>query len=107
MRRSRIRTNFYQELPAVATCPAGSARCNNKSGSRHTSDVGGIDIQVYVQAILNVKASPGDRGLHYGHPLAGRTADGVGKAHRKGISTFKLTEMFPNEDLARKWFEDI
>ncbi len=34
-------------------------------------------------------------------------AKGPGRAERKGLSIFELTEMFPDEDSARKWFEDI
>ena len=29
----------------------------------------------------------------------------AGKAHREGISLVELTEMFPDEDAARRWFE--
>ncbi len=32
---------------------------------------------------------------------------GPGKAHREGISLIELTEMFPDEDSARQWFEDL
>ena len=31
---------------------------------------------------------------------------GPGKSQREGISLFELTEMFPDEELALKWFED-
>ena len=34
------------------------------------------------------------------------TQQGPGKAYRKGIGIFELTEMFPDEASARKWFED-
>lgn len=30
-----------------------------------------------------------------------------GKAHRTGINLFELQQMFPDENAARKWFEDI
>ena len=30
-----------------------------------------------------------------------------GKAHRQGITLIQLSEMFPDEEAARKWFEDI
>ncbi len=32
---------------------------------------------------------------------------GPGKAHREGISLFELTEMFPDEQSAAKWFESL
>ena len=32
---------------------------------------------------------------------------GPGRAEREGLSIFELTEMFPDEDSARKWFETI
>lgn len=35
----------------------------------------------------------------------GKRAKGPGRAHRKGISLIELTEMFPDEDAARAWFE--
>ena len=34
-------------------------------------------------------------------------AKGPGKAHRDGISLLELSEMFPDEDAARSWFENI
>ena len=30
-----------------------------------------------------------------------------GKAHRKGITILELTEMFPDEEAAREWFESL
>ncbi len=30
-----------------------------------------------------------------------------GKAHRRGVTLFDLQRMFPNEEAARQWFEDI
>ncbi len=35
------------------------------------------------------------------------TQSGPGKVTRKGLSLFELTEMFPDEESARKWFESI
>ena len=31
----------------------------------------------------------------------------LGKADRKGITAFRLAEMFPTEDAAREWFRGI
>ena len=32
---------------------------------------------------------------------------GTAKSHRESISIFRLQDMFPDEDSARKWFEDL
>ena len=32
--------------------------------------------------------------------------NGPGKSHRKGVSLIDLMDMFPTEEMARKWFED-
>ena len=35
-----------------------------------------------------------------------QTKKAPGKAHRKGITLFQITEMFPSEDKATQWFEE-
>ena len=32
---------------------------------------------------------------------------GPGKSHRKGVTLLELSQMFPNEEAAKKWFENI
>ena len=38
---------------------------------------------------------------------ATRQKGGPGKSYRKGITVIELMRMFPDEESARKWFEDI
>ncbi|MDE0139148.1 MAG: IS1595 family transposase [bacterium] len=39
--------------------------------------------------------------------MAATTGIAPGKSHREGISLIQLSQLFPNEDTARKWFESI
>lgn len=33
--------------------------------------------------------------------------NGPGKSHRKGMSLFEIMDMFPNEEVAEEWFEEV